>query len=79
MVVYSTFQFCLLLRPGKETNTVYSTKLISPETRFLYILFPTITKGIENDAIEASILIVTAMATHSSQVLRFQFQISTKH
>ena len=44
MVVYSTFQFYLLLRPGKETNTVYSTKLISPETRFLYILFPTITK-----------------------------------
>ena len=32
MVVYSTFQFCLLLRPGKEMNTVYSTKLISPET-----------------------------------------------
>ena len=44
MVVYSTFQLCLLLRPGKETNTVYSTKLISPETRFLYILFLTITK-----------------------------------
>ena len=44
MVVYSTFQLCLLLRPGKETNTVYSTKLISPETRFLYILIPTITK-----------------------------------
>ena len=41
MVVYPTFQFYLLLRPGKETNTVYSTKLISPETRFRYILFPT--------------------------------------
>ena len=35
MAVYSNFQFCL---PGKETNTVYSTKLISPETRFLYTL-----------------------------------------
>ena len=44
MAVYSTFQFCLLLRAGKETNTVYSTQLISPETAFLSILFPTITK-----------------------------------
>ena len=44
MAVYSTFQFCLLLRAGKETNTVYSTQLISPETTFLSILFPTITK-----------------------------------
>ena len=41
------FPICLRLRPGKETNTVYSTKLISPEIRVLYILFPTVTKLID--------------------------------
>ena len=39
MVVYSTFQFCLLVRLGKGTNRVYFTKLISPETRLLGIVF----------------------------------------
>ena len=40
----SVFNLPILFALGKETNTVYSTKLISPETRFRYILFPTITK-----------------------------------
>ena len=33
----------VLAGPGKETTTVYATKLISPETRFLDIFFPTTT------------------------------------
>ena len=44
IAVYSTFQFFLLLRAGKKTNTVYFTQLISLETTFLSILLPTITK-----------------------------------
>ena len=42
----STFLFCVFLLPGKERTTVYPTKLISPDTGFLYILFPTTTNPI---------------------------------
>ena len=36
-----------LAGPGKETTTVYATKLISPKAGFLNIFFPTTTNLID--------------------------------